>query len=145
MQKEITINQSAENVWEALTIPDKMKKWYFNISHFEAKEGEIFDFIVTITDEEGEHDFRHLFEILEVIPNKKLKHSWEYPGYSHGTSTLTWELIPKGKSTKVILTHEGIENIADEKSRYFTNESFIKGWESILKKMKKYLEHQYLS
>ncbi len=141
MQKEIIINQSVEIVWEALTKPEKMKNWYFNISHFEAKEGEIFDFIVTITDEEGEHNFRHFFEILEVIPNKKLKHSWEYPGYSKGTSTLTWELIPIGKFSKVIITHEGLENIVDEKSKYFTNESFTAGWGSILKNLKKYLDN----
>ena len=71
-KKEITIKRSAEKVWEALTHPEKMKKWYFNISNFEAKEGEIFDFVVSITDEEGVHDFRHLFKIVEVIPNKKL-------------------------------------------------------------------------
>lgn len=43
-KKEITIKRSAEKVWEALTHPEKMKKWYFNISNFETKEGEIFDF-----------------------------------------------------------------------------------------------------
>lgn len=141
MRKEITINHSADGVWEALTQPDKMKKWYFNISNFEAKKGEIFDFIITITDEDGEQDFRHLFEILESIPNKKLKHSWEYPGLRPGTSTLTWELTQKGKATKVILKHEGIENIADENSKYFSQESYSIGWENILKKMKEYLEN----
>lgn len=70
MEKEVLIKQNTENVWKALTQPKRMKEWYFNISHFEAKEGEIFDFIVTITDEDGEHDFRHLFKIIEVIPNK---------------------------------------------------------------------------
>lgn len=141
-QKEITIKQSVDRVWEALTHPDKMKKWYFNISNFEAKEGEIFDFIVSITDEEGVHDFRHLFKILEVIPNKKLKHSWEYPGHSPGISTLTWEVIPEGESTRVILTHEGLENISDEDSRYFSKASFISGWKDILKGMKEKLEKE---
>lgn len=139
-KKEITINQKVDKVWEALIHPEKMKKWYFNISNFEAKEGEIFDFIVSITDEDGEHDFRHLFKILEVIPNKKLRHTWEYPGNSPGTSTLTWELIPEGDSTKVILTHEGLENISDENSRYFTMASYITGWKNILKGMKEHLE-----
>lgn len=140
MEKEILIKQNTENVWKALTQPKRMKEWYFNISHFEAKEGEIFDFIVTITDEDGEHDFRHLFKIIEVIPNKKLVHTWEYPGYSTGTSTLTWKLTPEGKSTRVVLTHEGIKNIADENSRYFSEASFRVGWHDVLKRMKEYLE-----
>lgn len=141
MRKEITINQSVDGVWKALTQPDIMKKWYFNISNFEAKKGEIYDFIVTITDEDGEQDFRHLFEILEAIPNKKLKHSWEYPGLRPGTSTLTWELSQEGKETKIILKHEGIENIADENSKYFSKESYNIGWDNILNKLKQYLEN----
>lgn len=140
MEKEILINQTPQKVWKALTQPERMKEWYFNISHFEAKEGEIFDFIVTITDEDGEHDFRHLFKIVEVIPNKKLVHTWEYPGYSSGTSTLTWKLSPEGTSTKVVLSHEGVKNIADENSRYFSEASFNRGWTDILQKMKEYLE-----
>ena len=141
MRKEITINQSVDGVWKALTQPDIMKKWYFNISNFEAKKGKIYDFIVTITDEDGEQDFRHLFEILEAIPNKKLKHSWEYPGLRPGTSTLTWELSQEGKETKIILKHEGIENIADENSKYFSKESYNIGWDNILNKLKQYLEN----
>lgn len=141
-KKEITIKRSAEKVWEALTHPEKMKKWYFNISNFEAKEGEIFDFVVSITDEEGVHDFRHLFKIVEVIPNKKLKHTWEYLGYSPGISTLTWELTPEGESTKVLLKHEGLENITDEDSRYFSKASFTAGWNDILKEMKENLEKE---
>ena len=141
MRKEITINQSVDGVWKALTQPDIMKKWYFNISNFEAKKGEIYDFIVTITDEDREQDFRHLFEILEAIPNKKLKHSWEYPGLRPGTSTLTWEPSQEGKETKIILKHEGIENIADENSKYFSKESYNIGWDNILNKLKQYLEN----
>ena len=140
LQKKITINNSVENVWKAITQPEEMKKWYFNISNFEAKEGEIYDFIVSITDKEGEHDFRHLFKILEVIPNKKLVHTWEYPGYSAGTSILTWELIPENNSTIVILTHNNLEEVTDENSKYFSEASFRAGWRDILKVMKGNLE-----
>ena len=140
LQKKITINNSVDNVWKAITQPEEMKKWYFNISNFEAKEGEIFDFMVSITDEDGEHDFRHLFKILEVIPNKKLVHTWEYPGYSEGSSILTWELIPENKSTTVVLTHNNLEEVTDENSKYFSEASFRVGWRDILKVMKGYLE-----
>lgn len=140
LRKEIIINNLVENVWNAITQPEEMKKWYLNISNFEAKEGEIFDFIVSFTDEEGEHDFRHLFKILEVIPNKKLVHTWEYPGYGSGTSKLTWELIPDNNSTKVILTHNNLEEVSDEHSKYFSEASFRVVWRDILKRMKEHLE-----
>ena len=139
-KKEIKINTSVENVWNALTQPEEMRNWYFDISNFEATEGEIFDFVVSFTDEEGEHSFRHLFEILEAVPYEKLKHTWEHPGHSTGTSTLTWELAPEEDSTILTLTHEGVESFIDEGSKYFTKESYTAGWNDILQGLKEYLE-----
>lgn len=142
IRKEIVIDQPVERVWEALTQPEEMKNWYFNISDFEPKEGEIFDFIVSFTDEDGEHNFRHLFKILKVIPAEKLQHTWEHPGHSGGTSMLTWELFPHEGSTTVVLSHEGIETFLDEGSRYFTEASYHAGWADILQGLKEYLENE---
>lgn len=142
IRKEIVIDQSVERVWEALTQPEEMRNWYFNISNFEPIEGEIFDFIVSFTDEDGEHNFRHLFKIVRVIPAEKLQHTWEYPGHSGGTSVLTWELFPREESTVVVLTHEGTETFLDEGSKYFTKESFLAGWTDILQRFKEYLENE---
>ena len=142
IRKEITINQPVGKVWNALTQPEEMRNWYFNISNFEATEGEIFDFIISFTDEDGEHNFRHLFKIVDVVPFKRLQHTWEHPGHSAGTSMLTWELFPKGESTTVVLTHEGLESFLDEGSRYFTKASYIAGWADILQGLKKYLENE---
>ncbi len=142
LKKEISINTSVERVWKALTQPEEMRNWYFDISNFEATEGKIFDFVVSFEDEDGEHNFRHLFEILEVIPYEKLKHTWEHPGHSTGTSTLTWELVPEEDSTTVVLTHEGAKSFLDEGSKYFTEESYTAGWTDILKGLKAYLENE---
>jgi len=141
-KKQISINTSVDKVWNALTQPEEMRNWYFSISNFEATEGAVFDFIVSFTDEAGEHSFRHLFKILEVIPNEKLRHTWEHPGHSEGTSTLTWELIPGEETTTVILTHEGNESFLDEGSKYFTAESYTAGWNDILQGLKDYLENE---
>lgn len=142
LQKEVTISERVEKVWDALTQPEEMKHWYFDISNFEASEGEIFDFVVSFTDEDGEHNFRHLFKVLEVIPFEKLKHTWEHPGHSAGISTLTWELYPEEESTTVVLTHVGVENFFDEGSKYFTEASYIAGWTAILQGLKEYLEKE---
>lgn len=141
-KKQISIDTSVEKVWNAITQPGEMKSWYFDIPDFEATEGKIFDFIVSFTDDDGEHSFRHLFKILEAIPNKKLSHTWEHPGHSKGTSTLTWELVPEEDSTAVVLTHEGNESFIDEGSKYFTVESYTAGWNEILKGLKTYLENE---
>lgn len=141
-KKEISINNDVEQVWNALTQPEEMKHWYFNIPGFEATEGKIFDFVVSFEDEGEMHHFRHLFHILEVVPYEKLKHTWEHPGHSNGTSTLTWELIPEEDSTRLILTHDGNESFIDEGSKYFTVESYTAGWNDILQGLKDYLENE---
>lgn len=142
LQKKVSINMPADKVWDALTRPEEMRNWYFYISNFEAREGEVFDFVVTFTDDEGEHSFRHLFKILAAISGKKLQHTWEHPGHSGGTSILTWELFPEKGSTNVTLTHEGIESFVDEGSGYFTEASYDAGWTDILHALKEYLENQ---
>ena len=127
-KKQISINTNVEKVWSALTQPEEMRNWYFSISDFEATEGAVFDFIVSFTDESGEHKFRHLFKILEVIPDEKLSH--------------TWELAPGEESTTVTLMHEGNESFLDEGSNYFTAESYTAGWDDILQGLKEYLENE---
>ena len=123
-------------VWEALTDKDKMEEWYFDIKGFIAEEGQTFDFDV----EDGGNLYHHHFEILEVIPNKKLRHTWTHPGHSKGRSVLTWVLEPVGKGTKVTLIHEGVENFSDAGDG-FTKENYIKGWNEILEKwLRNFLE-----
>jgi len=69
-----------------------------------------------------------LCKIIEVVPLKKLKHSWRYEGYE-GNSFVTWEVFDEGESTRVKLTHEGLETfpaIAD-----FAKANFVQGWTEI--------------
>lgn len=139
-KKEISINSDVQHVWTALTQPELMKNWYFDIPGFEAIEGKTFDFVVSFEDEGAMHHFRHVFRILEVIPYQKLKHTWEHPGHSKGSSTLTWELFPEKDSTSLILTHEGNESFINEGSKYFTEASYTAGWNAILDGLKNYLE-----
>lgn len=114
-------------VWEAITDKEKMEKWYFDIKDFVPEKGKFFDFDI----QEGEKLYHHHFEILEVVANKKLRHTWTHPGHSKGKSVLTWILEPVEKGTKVTLIHEGIENFADAGDG-FKKENYIAGWNEIL-------------
>jgi len=125
----------ANKVWQALTNRAYMKQWYFDIASFEAVPGFEFEFS---GGREG-RIYRHLCKIMEVVPNKKLKHSWRYDGYP-GNSFVTWELFEDGKKTKVRLTHEGLETFPAEVAD-FAKENFVNGWTHILgKSLKEYLE-----
>lgn len=123
---ERTFNVSVERVWKAITDNERMKKWYFDIPAFKAEAGAEFSFVA------GDNDGKkwvHLCTVKEVIPNKKLAHTWRYEGYE-GESLVTWELFEEGNKTRVKLTHAGLETFPALKS--FAKESFAEGWSQIL-------------
>jgi uncharacterized protein YndB with AHSA1/START domain len=122
---ERTYNAPIEKVWRALTDNRQMKQWYFNMEDFKPEVGFEFEF----TGGTEENTYLHKCRILEVVPERKLKHTWRYEGYE-GNSTVTIELFPEGDKTRVRLTHEGLETfpqIAD-----FAKSNFEMGWNAIL-------------
>ena len=125
--KEITIPSDLNTVWEAITNPEKMKEWYFEVNDFRLEKDNEFYFY-----EPGSaQKYRHLCKIIDIIPNRKFKHTWTFPDYSSGISTLTWELTEHEGNTHVKLTHEGVENFANA-GNDFTRKSFDAGWEEIV-------------
>ncbi|WP_276134497.1 SRPBCC family protein [Polluticoccus soli] len=124
---ERVYNAPAERVWKALTDKNKMKQWYFDIADFKPQEG--FEFRFVGKDHDGV-EWLHICTITEVIPNKKLTHSWRYDGYE-GNSYVTWELFPEGDTTRVRLTHEGLETFPSTVAA-FAKQNFVEGWTAIL-------------
>lgn len=133
---EQKVNAPAEKVWKALTDIDEMKIWYFDISDFIPETGTVFNFY-----EPGdERKYHHQAEILEVIPGKKLKHTWFYPEFSDQKTTVTWELYPEGLQTVIRLIHENI-NAFHNLGENFSEKAFTEGWTQITEQsLKRYLE-----
>lgn len=131
------IDAPAEKVWKALTDKNEMKSWYFDIQDFELETGKEFSFY----EPGGAKEYYHQCEILEIVPNRKLKHSWAYPDFSKLKTIVTWELLPENEGTLVRLTHEGIEGFEALEDKSFSRESFTEGWNGIIgKSLKGYLE-----
>ena len=134
---ERTLNAPAERVWKALTDKDQMKQWYFDLAEFKPEPG--FEF--TFTGGSDDKTYVHLCKVIEVEPNKKLKHSWRYEDYP-GNSYVTWELFPEGKTTRIKLTHEGLETFPAN-NKDFARESFTAGWTHIVgKSLKEFVEKE---
>lgn len=127
---------SANSIWKALTDPAQMKVWYFSMIDFEPIVGNRFYFY-----EPGENKkFKHECEILEIIPNAKLSHTWTYPELTKGSSVVIWNLQEENGLTTVTLTHEGLESFADG-GPDFVRTNFEAGWHEILgKSLKEYIE-----
>ena len=133
---EEVFDSSINQVWEAITDKDKMVKWFFdNIPDFKPEVG----FKVSFNVNSGERDFLHLWEIIEVIPIKKIKYNWKYQDYK-GDSNLTMELKEENGKTKITVTSEVLESF-DDSIPEFKRESCIGGWNYFIKEsLKNYLK-----
>lgn len=131
---ERTFNVSPTRLWQALTKSEQMKQWYFDLPGFKAEPGYEFSFYAG----RDEKKFLHLCKVIEVIPGKKLTHSWRYDGYP-GDSIVSFELFPEGENTRLRLTHTGLETFGDNPD--FAKSNFVEGWTNIIvKRLQKHLE-----
>ena len=127
-------NATVDKVWEAITNNTAMKEWYYDVPDFEAKEGYNFSFYGN-----SDEKYHHFCEVLEVIPQEKLKHSWSYPELSKEKTIITWELEDKNGQTVLHLKHKGLETL-EHLGVNFRKENFEKEWTEILQSLKDYLE-----
>ncbi|MFD2599098.1 SRPBCC domain-containing protein [Sphingobacterium corticis] len=133
---EVTYNVPAEKVWEALTLPDQIREWCFDVPTFSTEEGDEFEFSRV----GRKRMFLHRCKILESVDKSLLKYTWNYPELMTGESVVTWELIPRGSATSVRLTHEHLLN-HKEGGESFGVDNFEAGWGDVLKRsLTNYLE-----
>jgi uncharacterized protein YndB with AHSA1/START domain len=134
---ERTFDAPIATVWKAITDREEMKRWYFDLKEFKAEVG--FEFQFTVEHEGFTYD--HRCKILEVIPGKKLVHTWRYAGYA-GDSQVTWELFAYGKQTRLRLTHEGLDSFP--KVPAFAKTNFAGGWTQIVgTALKSFVENNF--
>jgi len=124
---ERTFNAPAAKVWAAITQKEQMKQWYFDLKEFIPEPGFEFSFLGGPPDG---IQYLHLCKILEVVPGKKLSHSWRYDGYE-GDTVVTWELFDEGDKTTVKLTHAGLHTFPASNPD-FAPYNFNEGWTNIL-------------
>lgn len=126
--------QSAEDVWAAITQVDAMRSWLFaELIAFEARRGFKTEFNVHL---DGK-DFLHQWEVLEVIPRRKLVYSWRYKGYP-GDSSVTWLLDERKSATELQFIHEGHESITGDD--LFSYDNGLAGWRYLIgQSLKDYL------
>jgi uncharacterized protein YndB with AHSA1/START domain len=104
---------------------EEMRHWYFELKEFKPEVGFEFEFTV-------EHEgvkYHHLCKITEVVPQKKLAHTWRYKGHE-GDSLVTFELFANDDKTRLMLTHEGLETFP--KLPGFARTNFMAGWTAII-------------
>ena len=123
-------------VWEALTELDRMQKWFFsNIPNFTATIGFKTEFAVQSED----RLFIHLWEIIDVVVEKRISYRWRYRDYD-GDSHVIFELEELTHGTRLCLRVRILEDFPDSIPE-FRRESCITGWEYFLQSsLKSHLE-----
>jgi uncharacterized protein YndB with AHSA1/START domain len=132
---ERTFNAPVAKVWQALTNKDAMKQWFFELEEFKAEV----DFEFRFTVEHEGFTYPHHCKVLEVVPQKKMVHTWRYEGYE-GNSNVTWELFAEGDQTRLKLTHEILQSFP--KTQAFARSNFEAGWTHIVgSSLKEFVEN----
>ncbi len=133
---ERTFPVSVSRLWNALIDPEEFKNWYFKLPGFKAEVGYQFEFMGGTP---SGIQYRHLCEVTEVEKEKKLVYSWRYDGYE-GISYVTWELFPDGNTTRLKLTHAGLETFP-KSNPDLARKNFEAGWSGIVgKSLENYLQ-----
>lgn len=131
----IMINASVERVWEALTTPQLIKKYFFNTdAHSDWKKGSP----ITFTGEWEGKTYHDKGTILDVEKNKLFKYTYwsSMSGIEDKPENyvvITYELAEDNGKTRLSITQE---NIPDEKTREHSEEN----WNKVLKNLKDMLE-----
>ncbi|MBQ0148944.1 MAG: SRPBCC domain-containing protein [Flavobacteriaceae bacterium] len=124
---------SIKELWNAITNPEALKDWYFDLKGFELVQGNEFEFYAG--------KYLHHCEIKEIFLYHKLTYSWTYPMYE-GNSQVTFIINPinDDQTTQLELVHEGIASFPQDDSN-FSRASFEAGWEELLELMlRQYVE-----
>lgn len=118
-------------VWAAITQPEQMLQWWGPDAGPTLKAeadvwpGGRFSVLFRLLNGE-EHNPTGVYR--DVLPERKLVFTWEWPGMPERESLVTFLLRPLGTGTELTLIHE---RLPDEKAR----QSHEKGWSGLLDKL----------
>ncbi|HKX24398.1 MAG TPA: SRPBCC domain-containing protein [Candidatus Saccharimonadales bacterium] len=131
---ERLMDAPADQVWKALTDIATLKQWLPFFPDFKPEIGFETRFMLG---PEG-HEYEHVCQVTEAEAEKKLTYSWRYRGYP-GDAYVTYELVPQGSKTKVILTYRITEPFPADNPD-FKPEMAAEGWNFTLDNLKKFVE-----
>ena len=122
-------NAPIELVWRAITERELMKQWYFDFAEdFKPEVGAWFEWH---GGEPGGKQWLHRGKMIEVVKEKKLIHTWEYPGYI-GISTITWQLTAVDKENTKLNFSQVFTVPFDPNESALKRENFNGGWNHII-------------
>jgi uncharacterized protein YndB with AHSA1/START domain len=103
------IRTTPERVWESLTRPEMTRQFFFGTDvkcRFEP--GAPIEYVVRTPD--GREMAAVSGEVVEVVPLKRLVHTFRFPRMPDAPTRVVYEIEPAGEGiVKLTLTHEGFD------------------------------------
>lgn len=130
---EIYIRATPERIWQAITDPDLVQRYYFNsVIESDFQPGSP---LVYRQADTGRLDIEG--EVVEADPPRKLVHTmavrWD-PNVNDEPTRVTWEITPMGEACLLSVTHDGFTS---ETETYHQTKG---GWPMILSGLKTLVE-----
>jgi uncharacterized protein YndB with AHSA1/START domain len=131
----VMINAPVEKVWEAVTKPELIKKYFFNTdTHTEWKVGKPIRFTGTYNGK----NYEDKGTVLGIEQNKFIQYTYwsSMSGIEDKPEnyvTVTYRLSEQGEQTRLEVTQE---NIPDEKTKEHSEEN----WKIVLNNLKRMVE-----
>jgi uncharacterized protein YndB with AHSA1/START domain len=128
--KELSIQAAPRRVWDALTRPDEIARWWTDDLSVQPEVGTLAEFRFS------QGTFVIQFEVAELDEGSKvywITRQGPSTGHWAGTS-VTWQLEPTHNGTKLVFTHD---KFAEADRRYELTRGW---WEHFLGSLKSYLE-----
>jgi uncharacterized protein YndB with AHSA1/START domain len=141
IKQVIELNCSQDDAFKAISNPEDLINWFPDAAILEPEVGGKFK-ISFLKDSKKpkmkmDMDFINEGKILEIVPNKKLVHTWKWNQFSEfPETTVTWDLEPisDGK-TRLTLTHTGFTG---KEKGPASLEEHTKGWSFFLNELISY-------
>lgn len=92
---ERRIKKPVEKVWAALTTPERIADWFTEVE-LDLRLGGVYRLAFP------QDDYRMTGEIVELVPLRRLAHTW--PDETHPLSIVRYELEPDGNGCRLTLT-----------------------------------------
>lgn len=127
---------SPPRLWNALTNPAEMRRWFFEqIPDFQPEIGFYTEFLI---ENEG-RNFTHCWTVKEMIPERKLSLQWNYPEFI-GDSLVHFEIEGNDAGSLLRVTTEVLEDYPGDIPE-FSRESGVAGWKYFIQeRLPQYLE-----
>ncbi len=142
---EIQISAPAERIFQALTRPEQLQRWFhggdecpMKFWKMDARVGGKYSYATEkgSTEVNGVREFECHGEILECDPPRVLVYTWiaNWHDTPNSSTTVRWELTPKQGGTHLKVTHSGLASLP------IARKDYSGGWPGVVEQLRKFVE-----